>query len=557
MSELRRVLQFSLSVRQIVVFDSRRAVEARAGDRRIAMRRGAQPALALAAVILVLRAAPADGCSCQATPGAALSLTKAASSSCADFAFSSESGHITVHSSDGSHLCLGYADGGRVIALPCNDVDEGQQWAFSPFHENAVVNHATMQCMSAAGGGGVRLAECAASADQRWKLSTAPAGAPLLSLLGSGSANQCVAMSELVDGPCWVNTTLTFSGSGGAPMGAALGMLPASFSGELSLSAEVNVQVDTAWARIFDFGTDVVPNGKVTGNNIILSCSHYCVYQVYHDTQSPTPALIQSKDPVPHNQWIRVAVVHQAGVASMYFNAGAKWELQATGNVDPPAAVPRTRNWLGVSNWAADPLFKGSIRSPLVWDRALSMDELEEVSATSKPLSGLPAMCASAPAPPPPSPPEEISLALDLTKAVGVVEPELYGHDLEFTRHDLFTGLSAELVANRKFAVPTPCDGSGMACWPQPVQALMAANFTPRWDRCASLALSPLPPIFSHKSEKSLCGAESARRFSTPLTGRPTLRWSPATWVTRFAALVEKGVAESRKEVILKALTLP
>ena len=30
---------------------------------------------------------------------------------------------------------------------------------------------------------------------------------------------------------------------------------------------------------------------------------------------------------------------------------------------------------------------------------------------------------------------------------------ELYGHDLEFTRHDLFTGLSAEIVANRKFAV--------------------------------------------------------------------------------------------------------
>ena len=37
----------------------------------------------------------------------------------------------------------------------------------------------------------------------------------------------------------------------------------------------------------------------------------------------------------------------------------------------------------------------------------------------------------------------------------------------------------------------------------------MHARWPRRQDRCASLALAPLPLIFSYKSEKSLCGTES------------------------------------------------
>ena len=40
------------------------------------------------------------------------------------------------------------------------------------------------------------------------------------------------------------------------------------------------------------------------------------------------------------------------------------------------------------------------------------------------------------------------------------VESALLGHNLEFTRHDLFAGLSAELLANRKFVGLAPCSSS-------------------------------------------------------------------------------------------------
>ena len=69
------------------------------------------------------------------------------------------------------------------------------------------------------------------------------------------------------------------------------------------------------------------------------------------------------------------------------------------------------------------------------------------------------------------------------------VAQELYGHDLEFTRHDLFEGLSAEMLANRKFA--TLADASS---WPAPVQQLAAAGIggAARWEAIGNATLDTL-----------------------------------------------------------------
>jgi hypothetical protein len=65
---------------------------------------------------------------------------------------------------------------------------------------------------------------------------------------------------------------------------------------------------------------------------------------------------------------------------------------------------------------------------------------------------------------------------VNLTVAAGfpleAIRPSLLGLDLEFTRHDIWEGLSAELVANRLFALQPP--GTE---WPQ----TWPAGFPPRW----------------------------------------------------------------------------
>ena len=73
------------------------------------------------------------------------------------------------------------------------------------------------------------------------------------------------------------------------------------------------------------------------------------------------------------------------------------------------------------------------------------------------------------------------------------ISPEFFGHDLEFTRHDLFEGLSSELIGNRKFAVPAPCPTQGYGCWPRAVQTLVAQGIggAPRWRAIGNAALAP------------------------------------------------------------------
>ena len=56
-------------------------------------------------------------------------------------------------------------------------------------------------------------------------------------------------------------------------------------------------------------------------------------------------------------------------------------------------------------------------------------------------------------------------LALNMSSIDGVIEPALFGSNLEFTLHDIATGLSAQLVSNR-FSVPFD------ARWPPRWEAL-------------------------------------------------------------------------------------
>ena len=86
-----------------------------------------------------------------------------------------------------------------------------------------------------------------------------------------------------------------------------------------------------------------------------------------------------------------------------------------------------------------------------MFNRALREEELVELTSPSPPVTGEVNLCATKLPPPPPVDPVSAAFSINTTSPTGgLVNPELYGHDLEFTRHDLFEGLSAEILANRK-----------------------------------------------------------------------------------------------------------
>lgn len=69
---------------------------------------------------------------------------------------------------------------------------------------------------------------------------------------------------------------------------------------------------------------------------------------------------------------------------------------------------------------------------------------------------------------------DNVKIEIDTTSPAESISRGLFGHNLEFTRHDLFAGLSAQLVANRKFVL-TPKGTKWPYAWDND------RSFPPRW----------------------------------------------------------------------------
>ena len=79
-------------------------------------------------------------------------------------------------------------------------------------------------------------------------------------------------------------------------------------------------------------------------------------------------------------------------------------------------------------------------------------------------------------------------LTLNLSAPLDTVDPQLFGLNLEFTRHDLFAGLSAQLLANRLFTLQPP----GTA-WPSPINN-WGSLWPPRWEAIGPMQVCPPAP---------------------------------------------------------------
>jgi hypothetical protein len=78
-------------------------------------------------------------------------------------------------------------------------------------------------------------------------------------------------------------------------------------------------------------------------------------------------------------------------------------------------------------------------------------------------------------------------LSFNLSLPLEPVSPSLFGLNLEFTRHDLFAGLSAQLLANRLFTLQPPG-----TTWPQPIN--WGSTWPPRWTPIGAVAVCPPAP---------------------------------------------------------------
>ncbi|MFE2277638.1 beta-L-arabinofuranosidase domain-containing protein [Streptomyces sp. NPDC059454] len=141
----------------------------------------------------------------------------------------------------------------------------------------------------------------------------------------------------------------------------------------LTLSAWVRPAHDAAWARIFDFGDG-------TTRYLYLAARNAAGVPRFAVTVSG-PGGEQGLDgtaPLPVGEWSHLAVTLADGTGTLYVDGTAV--ARSTDITLTPAALGTlTNNWLGRSNFPADPVFAGAFEDVDVFSRALTAAEITEL----------------------------------------------------------------------------------------------------------------------------------------------------------------------------------
>lgn len=149
---------------------------------------------------------------------------------------------------------------------------------------------------------------------------------------------------------------------------AVLGGAPA-----ITLSAWVKPTHDANWARVFDFGDNNTRYLYLTARNA-NGVPRFAI-------TTGGPGHEQGLDgtaALPLGRWSHLAVTIGGGTGTLYVNGSAVARNTAM-TLTPAALGTLANNWLGRSNFAADPVFAGAYDEFNVWSRALSAAEITEL----------------------------------------------------------------------------------------------------------------------------------------------------------------------------------
>jgi Concanavalin A-like lectin/glucanases superfamily len=166
------------------------------------------------------------------------------------------------------------------------------------------------------------------------------------------------------------NDAVTMNGSGqyvSLPAGIVSGL------SAFTISAWVNLTSAPTWSRIFDFGTGTAAYMFLTpssGTTLRFSITSGGLSQ---EQQLNAPVLAT-------RSWQHVAVTLAANTGTLYVDGTAV--AQNTNMTTTPSALgATTQNWLGRSEYAADPYLNGQIDNFRIYSRALSAGEVQALNA--------------------------------------------------------------------------------------------------------------------------------------------------------------------------------
>jgi hypothetical protein len=168
------------------------------------------------------------------------------------------------------------------------------------------------------------------------------------------------------------NTSAAFAGNNtGAEPYIDVANLPQSLTDQNALSFSFWFRSTTStitWGRIFDFG-----NGERANNIIAFIENGRFGLSVYNGaTDGNIYNIIGNAN---DNVWRHVVWVLTPGTWQIYINGSTSLDLTKTG-VNFPPSIERFNNYIGLSNWAADPGYNGNIDDFRIYKEALTQEKV-------------------------------------------------------------------------------------------------------------------------------------------------------------------------------------
>jgi len=129
----------------------------------------------------------------------------------------------------------------------------------------------------------------------------------------------------------------------------------------------------TNWQRIFDFGTGQTVNMFLTTSEAYSSKPRFAI------TNSGIwgEQTVTSNTALTQNNWNHIAVTLDAITQEGKIYLNGVLSGTATITINPSTLGALTNNYLGKSNYAVDPYFKGSLDNVNIWNTVRTNDEIK------------------------------------------------------------------------------------------------------------------------------------------------------------------------------------
>jgi hypothetical protein len=141
----------------------------------------------------------------------------------------------------------------------------------------------------------------------------------------------------------------------------------------VTIAVWVNVHGDHIWQRVFDFGSSSNVYMFLTPHNGTSNVARFAI--TTSGNSGTSEQRLDAAAVLPVSAWTHVAVVLGTGGGTLYIN-GAAIATNAAMTLRPSDLGATTNDWLGRSQFTADPAFDGQIDDLRIYASALSAPQI-------------------------------------------------------------------------------------------------------------------------------------------------------------------------------------